>query len=450
MTIQQICTEHFGSTKPKSKKIVDEFLTHIKTRGLACLSSTEINWLVGQLIEEHRTDVRGGFGLIVMRRAEKYASGSDDRLLVHFETLLRSTSSLNAAAQAEDYAEYINMLMWHEGAQNTENGMPSPLLVKLFTMTIRSKRAHLAVSGIQMFMMSVDARFILPVNSLEEIMAIEESERQYHWIWPPELQPKGVIEWEIGIGSDSQSLIRWGSCDHPAEVEAFVQLLAEKREAMTYGLLQIWDDITSAPNYDIRAGQADCFTVTGVLANGREQVRHFKREGATFPSALVTTREVWQYGDFPSRSIIEPNNVYWWDKNIERLQREEYPQGLSDALLMLADHFINSFAYHCIVRKERAEQLERKEIAGARSTTARSERQHWVRPHFRRLPEGYKPSDEKLEEALERLGHLPPGMTFVTDHERHTSEGGVRSAGSKGDPKPFLRLDPELLIASLQ
>lgn len=184
---------------------------------------------------------------------------------------------------------------------------------------------------------------------------------------------------------------------------------------------QMWHEIVHQPRYALRTAGADRIKLN-VSALRMRQVRYTSLQ--LFPEQFPLARaKFWQMAfDQPvSMSFrLDPQlNSMNPDLVLERSD-PRYPQTVVDRIL----YYIALHSYWKIVTGNLDSVMRVREVTEVRAvrqpdTGANVFRPfQLVRPHFRRLPEGYLASEEAIRLAAATIGSPPHGYTFVREHER--------------------------------
>lgn len=436
-----------GKQDGKTRRTIEGYLSYLKKGGTPALPLDQLHWLIDQFDAEAAEFCRGGFAFRVMRQLESWASKSDERLLAHFRRILESAGDVDPIFDAKEQVPWAIFTMSHCAMQGAQGVPPysSDLWERLHALTPNSKEARMILAAFQFLTAAMNFPPAVAVENREELVG-RMDDGEAGWISRVSPATRQALGYTYGYQPEDQFRLHFDDENEQEAALEFAKLIAGKRDVLVYGLLQMWEEIRTEPNYDVRPGASDSFFVSGVLGKLTGCQRIFMRERTKFPVVSVISDHSWSFGKIRLSGALDLSNLYQIDEGLDNCKLETAHGTI--LLLRLANNFINGFAYHCIVRKEKAEAVGRQRVVGAESThTSRAESCcHWVRPHFRKLREGDNPSKDKQQEALERFGHLPPGMTFVSEHERQSASA---PRTEQGFPRPFLRLDPETLIAAL-
>lgn len=184
---------------------------------------------------------------------------------------------------------------------------------------------------------------------------------------------------------------------------------------------QMWDEIIHQPRYALRTAGADRIKLN-VSALRMRHVRYTSLQ--LFPEQFPLARaKFWQMEfDQPvSMSFrLDPRlNSMNPDVVCER-SNPRYPQTVVDRIL----YYVALHSYWKIITGKLDEVIRIREASQVKVVRQPGQRPSLfrlfqvVRPHFRRLPEGFQASEEAERLAAETIGSLPQGFTFVREHER--------------------------------
>jgi hypothetical protein len=106
--------------------------------------------------------------------------------------------------------------------------------------------------------------------------------------------------------------------------------------------------------------------------------------------------------------------------------RLEMPRGVlaelglykEEELRTLLQYIIIDVMYQIIAKPTGENRKGKKECSDRKTNSSEGQTRIRVRPHIRRLPDGWKPGKESLELGVQRLGGLPDGFTFVSLYYR--------------------------------
>ncbi|MFY9484100.1 MAG: hypothetical protein WAP74_00545 [Patescibacteria group bacterium] len=188
---------------------------------------------------------------------------------------------------------------------------------------------------------------------------------------------------------------------------------------------QMWHEIIDEPRYGLRTGGADRVKLN-VSALQMRQIKYTSLQ--LLPDQFPNARAKLWLTEFdqpvsisftlnPRLNSVNPDLVFERDD-------PRYGQILIDRIL----YYIGLHSYWKIITGKLDAVMGIREVTqvrlvrqdGARAPLFRLFQQ--VRPHFRRLPEGYQASEEAVRLAAATIGLPPECYTFVREHERGYQE----------------------------
>lgn len=334
----------------------------------------------------------------------------------------------------------------------------APSLSMLYNEAVRdqSGQAYLVLATIHHLL--GQACFILMPTETTHVPVVYASTEyhEYHW-----RSTREVGDLTLGFSEVGHRITTvFGDIyhDYAAEIDEMCTLIEDKFPMIEAMTRRMWQDLSTQPSYDVRLGGNDTFAVSGVLGAVNGRTRIFVREYYTFPTVGILNELNLRVADclIPAEFNLE-NMLNLIHEQLAALIEVRSHHELARAnvdlaayaktiCIRIADTFVNLLAYHDIVCRPKSTDGNDR-IGYARQALVPTKvgigtaLKHMVRPHFRKLQPGWNPSEEKREEALARLGHLPAGYTFVTDHERHAAQF-TSTPKSKRGHQPMFVIDP--------
>lgn len=248
--------------------------------------------------------------------------------------------------------------------------------------------------------------------------------------------------------------IYWATVDNAWEAEAassvesrscydrIAPLINEKQELMEDLIAKLWQEICDQPRRDIRPQGLDWFVVRE--PDGRKNRRYLVREGYSFPSCGIGYQHVGLDG--PVYRLVE----FGLHKMAEFIKLDQTIEQAGFQRYMAVAFLVNTIALHRIVCQP-PRSGGAKGVTEPKSVISGDLAQVIVRDHFRRLHDpAWTASPRQIELALERLGHLPEGYTFVASYDYEKSAAAPKvDQPDEQDIHPLMRIDVTSLLENL-
>ncbi len=372
------------------------------------LKSEDLYFLVTQITDE------GSFRGIVGQEVLAYllntvAKRSSEGLTKFFDTLLRSVTCSPAPVSKDDrrgttYQASLTLLLagMHGAKWERKKPIYLPAPTKAITNLYLAAATNEKARSIVVAMYGLF--YLAAIGLLPEEEGTEVLPRYCYWKLPERMV------------SSFTGMMEQIDCPYDQEQANLHILLAEQVIDDLLALVTIlWQDITLNPRYAVRTRGADRYRVGGFLGETSASTRYFLSEGCTFPEVLAIYERPFLGGTIYERR----------DLSLEELQDVEKLDNYFSALtghrdVGILNFVIDTIAYHRIVCRNPSSSTERRNRSASERAVMR-EIHDQVRAHFRRLMPGWAPSEDRYLAAIEQLGRLPQGFTFVSEYGRDRS-----------------------------
>ncbi|MFH1235878.1 MAG: hypothetical protein V1685_02985 [Parcubacteria group bacterium] len=199
-------------------------------------------------------------------------------------------------------------------------------------------------------------------------------------------------------------------------------------------------EITERPRYGLRPFGFDSVLIeVSILQYYAMSSFAFYPEGEQFPNVKLQLNLL----TFGKR--INQLWAYVRDFSLE-LKREglEIQYGSSMPFIRVVLEYVVVDALHRIICREPKQNLADEKVTREAASGTEPKKSVTVRPFLRRLPVGYRASDDARQQAFLQMGwELPEGVTFVQSHERWVGLPAEK-------PAPLFRYTDETIIQSIQ